>query len=182
MKMPRPVLPLLLFFLAMACHKGKNNSDSCNGDTRRELKLMTDVLAPEVDTVPVFTSIDSLGSISVPEVKSETGRQDAEKKVYTVRAKVDKVKKCNDGDYHIRLISGEETYLITEAPNPGCDYAQQSPYFNTFVSVREFIDNNDLEGKTVTITGVAFIDIDHHYKRKQAKNNIELHPILRISL
>ncbi|TND05068.1 MAG: hypothetical protein FD123_3688 [Bacteroidetes bacterium] len=169
------------FAFLFSCHKGKNNPESCNGDNRREVKLMTDVLAPEIDTAAIFTTIDSLGGIPVPEVKGETGRLDLEKKVFTVRCRVDEIKKCRDGDYHLRLISGEDSYLITEAPNPGCDYAQQSAWHNTFISVRNFIESNDLEGKTVTITGVAFVDIDHHYKRKQAKNNLELHPILKIS-
>jgi hypothetical protein len=39
----------------------------------------------------------------------------------------------------------------------------------------------ELAGKTVTITGVGFIDIDHRYPRNAAKNEMELHPILDIS-
>lgn len=168
---------LLLFF---SCKKGKNNEEACNGDTRRQVKLLTDAPAAALDTAVIPTTIAALNDLSVPEVKNETERQPEEMKVYSVRAVVDKVKKERDGDYHIRLQSGEE-YLITECPNPGCTYAEGSAYVETFRRVREFIDANNLEGKEVTITGVAFVDIDHHYKRKQAKNNIELHPILSIS-
>ncbi|CAN5436402.1 hypothetical protein BH09BAC5_BH09BAC5_05960 [soil metagenome] len=172
---------ILLFSLFIfSCHKGKNNPEACNGDTRREVKLLTDVLAPTVDTIPVLTTIAALGEMDVPEVKSETGRQTLELKTYTVTAEVDKVKNERDGDIHIRLKEGEN-YLITECPNPDCDYATGSAYVEIYRRIREFINSNDIEGKTVTITGVAFVDIDHHYKRKQAKNNIELHPILSIS-
>lgn len=171
---------LLLFpLLFFSCKKGKHNEEACNGDTRREVKLLTDVLAASLDTTAETISLAQIGDLPVPEVKSETGRQTVELKVYTVRATVDKVKVERDGDYHIRLKDGDN-YLITECPNPGCVYAEGSPYVNVFRQVREFIEANDLEGKEVSITGVAFVDIDHHYKRKQAKNNIELHPILRI--
>jgi hypothetical protein len=43
-----------------------------------------------------------------------------------------------------------------------------------------FIENNELEGQYIYVTGVAFVDIDHHYARKQADNNLELHPVFNI--
>lgn len=171
---------LLSVAVPLACRKkGKKNPEACNGDTRREVKIMTDAAASLVDTSAVFTTIQELGALDVPEVKSETARQEAEKKTYTVKCLVDKVKKERDGDYHIRLKSGD-TYLIAESANPGCDYAASSAYLSLYKKVRDFIEANDLEGREVYITGVAFIDIDHHYKRKQAANNLELHPILDI--
>lgn len=164
----------------LACKKGKWNKNACNGDTRREVKIMIDEKASLVNMTPISTTIIELGKLTVPEVKSETGRQSVELQVYTVRAKVDKVDKKWDGDYHIRLVD-EENYLIAECPNPGCEYASESSLNSKYKEVLEFIKNNDLEGKYVTLTGVAFIDIDHHYKRKQAPNNLELHPIVSIS-
>lgn len=32
----------------------------------------------------------------------------------------------------------------------------------------------------IGLIGVAFVDIDHHYARKQADNNLELHPVFDI--
>ncbi|MFN3342528.1 MAG: hypothetical protein ACK40M_07510 [Flavobacteriales bacterium] len=164
------------------CNKGKNDPDSCNGKTRRPVKVVIDDRVNEIDTIPIPARLDSLGKIVVPEVKWETGRQDLELQTYTVRAKVHKLSKERDGDYHIRLIDDNENYLICEAPNPGCSYARQSRYLQNYIRVREFLDQNKktLEGKTITLTGVAFIDIDHYYKRKQAENNLELHPVLAI--
>lgn len=174
---------IVFAFLAIlpSCKKkGKNNPNACNGNTRREVKIMTDNSASLINFNPQVISLEALGDLSVPEVKNNTPRQSIELNTYTVRAKVDKVKRERDGDYHLRLQQGD-FYLITECPNPGCTYAQYSPYLSTYITVRNFIESNDLENKEVEITGVAFIDIDHHYKRKQAKNNIELHPILSIS-
>ena len=112
-----------------SCKKGKRNSEACNGDTRRSVKLMSDVSAPIVDTQAIFTTIDSLGAWPVPEVDSETGRQDVEKQVYTVRCTVKEVDRKRDGNYHILLQDGDK-YLIAEVPNPECDYAGDSPYLS----------------------------------------------------
>lgn len=140
---------------------------------------MTDAEANQIDTAVTETTIEALGELDVPEVKKETTRQPVEMKVYRVYCLVDKVKRERDGDFHIRLKSGDN-YLIAESVNPECDYAADSPFLAQYRTVREFINSNDLEGKYVYVTGVAFVDIDHGYKRKQAKNNIELHPVLDI--
>jgi hypothetical protein len=39
----------------------------------------------------------------------------------------------------------------------------------------------ELKGKTFTIIGVGFVDIDQRYPRNAAKNEMELHPILDMS-
>lgn len=178
--MTRTTLIISVFALfVVSCKKGQNNSESCNGDTRRDVKLMTDALAVEVDTVPRLTTIEDLGALPVPDVDSDTERQGVEKQVYRVRCVVEEVDRKRDGDYHILLKSGDE-YLIAEVPNPECDYAAVSPYLSSFRTALDFVESNDLEGKEVEITGVGFVDIDHHYSRKQADNNIELHPVLSI--
>lgn len=173
---------IFLFLFCISCEeKGKNDPEACNGNTRREIKTLTDANAIFVDTIATPISLADLGAIPVPEVNRETGRLALEYKRYTVRATVDKLERERDGDYHIRLTDGSN-YLITEAANPGCVYAQSSAYLAEFKQVRDFISANEknLEGKEITITGIAFVDIDHHYSRKQAKNNMELHPILEI--
>lgn len=174
----RPLVVFSCVSLIFSCgKKGDNNPESCNGDTRREVKLMIDSRYLRVDTVPEFTTIEELGALEVPDdVKSETGRLDLELKSYTVRAYVEEVDRKHDGDYHILLKSGEE-YLICEVPNPDCDYAASASLREKYKEVVSFIENNELEGEYVYVTGVAFVDIDHHYARKQAKNNLELHPV-----
>lgn len=172
-------LVFIFLIVLVSCGKGKNNPESCNGKTRREVKLAIDSRSNEIDSIPIVTTIDSIGNIEVPEVEWETGRQDVELKIYSIYAKVDEVDKARDGDYHIRLTDGD-THMITEVPNPGCSWAKSSKYFHRFVTVRKFLEENDIEGKSVWITGIAFIDIDHHYRRKQAPNNLELHPVLDI--
>lgn len=143
---------------------------------------MVDDLASEVDTNAIVTTIEAMGKLEVPEVKSETPRQEVEKQVYTVTGTVNKLKRYRDGDYHLRLEDEDGNYLITEVPNPDCKYAVDSEFANTYEELVTYIEANVSEGQTITVTGVSFVDIDHKYKRKQAENNIELHPILKIEI
>jgi len=177
------ILGLGIVLIHFSCGKSNGTNTDCNGNTRREIKVLIDDLVSDIDTISILTTIDSIGKIEVIEPKKSTPRQSIETKTFTVTGTVEKVKQYRDGDYHIKLIDNNDNYIITEVPNPECEYAQQSSYLATFVEVYKFIEENedDLEGKTLTITGVAFIDIDHYYKRDQADNNIELHPILKIS-
>ncbi|MBD3638471.1 MAG: hypothetical protein HUJ25_14055 [Crocinitomicaceae bacterium] len=176
------IIGVLLLFTA--CNKGKNNPESCNGEsTRRDIKLVIDDAAMEVDTIPIVTTVDSIGSIELPEADKNTERLEIEKRTFTVTGLVHKVSKHRDGDYKIKFISDNEKYLNCEAPNTGCAYADSSRFYEQFKAVRAFIEQyeDELEGETLTITGVAFIDIDHKYPRNAAENEIELHPILNIS-
>lgn len=183
MKSIKIIVFSLLAMSLCACKKGKNDPDSCNGKkTRREIKLVIDEAAEEVDTVPILTTIDSLVTLDLIKADKETERQEIEKHIFTVTAEVHKVSRHRDGDIKVKLIDENEQYLNCEVPNTGCSFAGSSSFFDQFVEAREFIELNeeDLVGKTVTITGVAFIDIPHPYPRNAAENEIELHPILDI--
>lgn len=176
------LLPAMLLPL-QSCKKGKNNKKACNGSsTRREVKIATDEAAAQIDTIAIVTSVDSIGSIEVGEVKSESDRQPIEKRVFTITATVHKVSKHRDGDWKIKLTDGNDKFVNCESPNMGCEYISTSAFLNEMTAVRAWIEanENNLEGKTVTITGVAFVDIDHRYPRNAAENEIELHPILDI--
>lgn len=174
---------LLLFAGFASCKKGKNNPKSCNGSsTRREVKIATDDLDSQVDLTPISISVDSIGSLDVPEAKKKTVRQDVEKKVFTITATVHKLSKHRDGDWKIKLTDGKDKYINCESPNMGCEYIQNSVFLSEMEIVRNWIEENkdDLVGKTVTVTGVGFIDIDHRYPRNAADNELELHPILDV--
>lgn len=176
-------LGILFSGFNLSCNKGKNNPESCNGSsTRRDIKLVIDDAAMDVDTIPIFATIDSLGSLDLPKAKKDLERQEIEKHVFTVTGTVKKLTKYRDGDYHIKLEDENENFINCESPNFGCSYAPDSRFFEEFKVVRAFVEENedDMVGKTVTITGVAFIDIDHKYPRNAAPNEIELHPILDI--
>ena len=167
----------------ISCKKGKNNPRSCNGSsTRRDIKILTDEEASQIDFQPIDISVEDIGNLDVPEAKKKTVRQDVEKSVYSITATVHKVSKHRDGDWKIKLTDGNDKYINCESPNMGCEYIKESSFFSEMQSARSWIETNidSLLGKTVTITGVAFIDIDHRYPRNAAENELELHPILDI--
>lgn len=179
----KTILIICGLLILVACDKGKNDPTSCNGEsTRRDVKICIDPESSEIDMDPIAISVEEIGKIEVPEVEKEDGRQEIEKSVYTITAKVHKLSKHRDGDWKVKLTDGNDLYINCENPNPGCEFAQDSPFIAEYKSVREWIEANkdQLEGKTVTITGVAFIDIDHKYPRNAALNELELHPILDI--
>lgn len=184
MKLRVLIINLFCFVIFFSCGKGKNDPESCNGEnTRRDIKLLVDEEASEIDTIPIITTVDSIGSIDLIKANSDTPRQDIEKRIFTITAEVDKVKKHRDGDWKVKLVDDNEKYLNCEVPNTGCSYVQESMYLEEFQLVRDWIEANEgeIEGEVVTITGVAFIDIDHHYPRNNSENEIELHPIIAIS-
>ncbi len=178
-----------LFFLVLtvsiaSCKKGKFNPESCNGETtRRMIKLVTDPAAEEIDTIPIITTIDSLGGLDLVKADSKTERQDIEKYIFTVTGEVKKVSRHRDGDIKVKLVSDSERYLNCESPNIGCTFAGSSKFYDKLERVREFLEQNEdsLVGMNLTVTGVAFIDISHPYPRNAAENNIELHPILDVT-
>lgn len=179
----RLLIILLLTFSFFACNKGKNNPNSCNGkSTRRSIKIAVDDNVAEIDTIPIDIDVASIGALEVTEADKDTPRQPIEKKVYRITAKVHKLSKHRDGDWKVKLTDGNDKYVNCESPNMGCEYIGPSPFFDEMSDVRSWIEahKDELEGKTVTITGVAFIDIDHKYPRNAAENELELHPILNI--
>lgn len=174
------VLTTLTF---LSCKKGKNNPESCNGkNTRREIKIAIDAEASQIDTIPIITTVSEIGSLSVPEADKDSQRQSVEKRVYQITAKVHKVSKHFDGDWKVKLTDGNDKYINCESPNMGCTYIKESRFYDEMESVRDWIEvhKDELCGKTVTITGVGFIDIDHRFPRNAAENEMELHPILDI--
>lgn len=174
---------ITMSILLFSCKKGKNNPDACNGSsTRRDIKICIDAGADDIDTSAIVIDVASLGNLDVPEAHKDIERQDIEKKIYTITAKVHKVSNYRDGDWKIKLTDGNDKFVNCESPNMGCEYIADSRFYDEMNTVREWVMENkdNLEGKTVTITGVAFIDIDHRYPRNAAENELEIHPILDI--
>ena len=170
----------ILVLISGSCHKGKHNPEACNTGFRRELKELTDEKVGLINLVSDTVSVTEIGNLDVPDIDKKSDRQSVEQQLYTVKAKVLKATHEADGDYHI-LLEENGNYLICENPNPGCMYAQNSAYLAYYQDVRYFIENNSLVGKMVTITGVGFIDFNHHNSKKHSKNFMELHPVLVIN-
>ncbi len=179
-------LQLIIIFalnFICSCDKGKNNPDSCNGKTtRRNVKIAVDADAVEIDTVPTIIGVAEIGQLEVPESDKNSARQNIEKRVFQITAKVHKISQHRDGDWKVKLTDENDNFINCEAPNLGCKYIGSSIFYPQMLASRNWIieNKNDLVGKTVTVKGIAFIDIDHKYPRNAAENELELHPILDI--
>jgi hypothetical protein len=162
---------------------GKNKADSCNGEgVRRDIKIAIDDLADSINLSPITISVEEFGALEVPEAEKKSPRQEVELQVYTITGTVHKLSRHRDGDWKVKLTNGNDKYVNCESPNPGCPHVSGSLFESEYISARNWLVENeeDLVGKTVTITGVGFIDIDHKYPRNAADNEMELHPILDI--
>ncbi len=177
------LLSTLIISLISVTSCRKNKAGSCNGkNTRRAIKIGTDEDANDIDLNPILITVEELGSLAVGKTDSDSKRQEVEKKVFKITAKVHKLSKHRDGDWKVKLTNGNDKFVNCESPNPGCEHIKSSVYLSQYKEVRAWIEKNkdDLKGKTVTITGVGFVDKDHKYPRNSADNELEIHPILSI--
>ncbi len=129
-------------------------------------------MATSIDTAIIINiSVDSIGNLDVPEVNKESAHQEVEKKVFRITTKVHKMSKHRDGDIKIKLTNSNDVYINYEAPYMDCTFIQSSVFFSRMERVRNWIEPRyeELEGKTVTIIGAGFINIDHRYPRNAAK-------------
>jgi hypothetical protein len=88
------VIPIAISVIAFSCGKGKNDTTYFNVEsTRRDVKICVDPSANLIDLNPILIDVAAFGQLSVPEVHKEDARQEAEQKVYTITATLEKVKK-----------------------------------------------------------------------------------------
>jgi hypothetical protein len=131
-----------------------------------------------------------------PHTKSSTPRLDGvETTTYRVKARLIEFKREEDKDIHlvIGVPSSPAKTMIVEFPDTTCNGASSSPKKSQMATARSSLtsacgqapgpssDFADLQG-TATVTGVGFFDLKHGTPQTGvAPNNIELHPVLRLS-
>jgi len=76
--------------------------------------------------------------------QKNTERQEIEKKVFTIRAKVHKLSKHRDGDWKVKLTDGNDKYVNCESPNMGCEYIGVSRFYSQMESARSWIEENKI--------------------------------------
>lgn len=165
----------------------EEETTTCGGVERWDVKVLTDSKVSTIDFNPITTTVSGLVSIVTPKPSTTMPRYaGVEDKTFRVICKVTIKKNEADGDYHLVFSDGINTF-IGEIPNPVCAAASSSAYVNQYITARNFIDtyipkasNSNVNIPDVEVTGVAFIDPPHGQTGK-APNNIELHPILKIN-
>src|SRR4051794_36185712 len=174
---------------------GARSAPKC-GEERWPVKTLSDPRVGEVNFTPHDTSIGRLRNKPDPHTKPSTPRLDGvETTTYQVKARLIEFKREDDRDIHlvIGVPSSPSKTMIVEFPDTSCNGASSSPKKAQMASARSDLtkacgsvpgpssDFADLKG-TATVTGVGFFDVMHGTPQTGvAPNNIELHPILKVS-
>lgn len=166
------------------------------GEERWPVKTLSDPKARDVNFTPHDTSIGRLRNKPDPHTTSSTPRIDGvETTTYRVKARLIEFKREDDHDIHlvISVSSAPSKTMIVEFPDTSCNGANTSIKKSQMGGARSALikacgqapgpssDFADLKG-TATVTGVGFFDVKHATPQTGvAPNNIELHPVLRLS-
>lgn len=173
---------LVLSALAAApAQQPKAGPRECGYD-RWPVKILADKDRDRVNFRPVDSTVAELGAIPIHEVPYPRDRRIApeELQVYRVRAKLLKVTRQQDSDLHLLLADLDDSgaRMIAEIPAPECAVGtgHEGEYRAARDALRKIPGNS-----TIEVVGVAFFDFVHD-QRGAAKNGIEIHPVLAVSL
>jgi len=165
-------------------HRG---SAAC-GVERWFVKTGMDSDARKVNTKAVVqTTIFHLRSLTAPSVLPSRNRvRPVETTVFSVSAKLLRVKMEADSDYHLVLSDSGGRTMIAEIPSPNC--IGSSPFLPSIRYVRSKFtaayhptESWRWPNVTVRVTGVGFFDVIHG-QSGVAPNGIELHSVLAIKI
>src|SRR3954451_16868585 len=175
---------------------GARATTSKCGEERWPVKTLSDPKVGDVDFTPHATSVGRLRNKPDPHTKPSTPRLDGvETTTYQVKARLIEFKREDDKDIHlvIGVPSSPSKTMIVEFPDTTCNGASSSPKKAQMASARSALTNAcgqapgpssdfaNLQG-TATVTGVGFFDVKHGTPQTGvAPNNIELHPVLKLS-
>ena len=163
---------------------------------RWPVKTLSDPKVGDVNFTPHDTSIGRLRNRRDPHTKPSTPRLDGvETTTFRVKVRLIEFKREDDKDIHlvVSVPSARSKTMIVEFPDTSCNGASSSPKKSQMAKARSDLtkacgavpgpssDFADLKG-TATVTGVGFFDVKHGTPQTGvAPNNIELHPVLKVS-
>jgi hypothetical protein len=198
--LPAFLIPALVLSIALlprsAAQPPSAQVAAACGVERWPVKTLSDPKVGDVNFTPHDTSVGRLRNKPDPHTKSSTPRiEGVETTTYRVKARLIEFKREDDKDIHlvISVPSAPSKTMIVEFPDPTCNGASSSPKKAQMGKARAAViaacgqppspssDFADLKG-TATVTGVGFFDVKHGTPQTGvAPNNIELHPVLRLS-
>lgn len=155
---------------------------SC-GIERWPVKTLTDADAGKVKFTPVHTvTVGYLGTLAhVPGGQSSRGP--LETRAYAVSARLARVKRESDSDYHLVLTAAGKS-MIAEMPFSGCDAG--ALHRSQMTGARTALEGAlggpigsswHYTSVRVRVVGVLFFDFAHR-QTGHAANYVELHPVI----
>lgn len=162
----------------------------CDG-YRWPMKVATDPGAASIILNNVVdTTIGTQSAIAAPVANNITQRiSPVETTVYQLtNVTLIRIQKSIDLDYHLVVQDQKGKTMITESSDPSCAPPGSSALSSQISTARQQIDTaipnvstNALDpNETVTLRGVGFWDFAPNFATGQAKNGIEIHPIIDI--
>ena len=159
---------------------------SC-GVERWPVKTLTDADVSKVKFTPVHTAtVGYLGSLArAPGGQSSRGP--LETRVYAVSARLARVKRESDSDYHLVLTAAGKS-MIAEMPFSSCDVG--ASHRTQMTGARTSLENAlggpvgsswHYASNRVRVVGVLFFDFAHR-QTGHAANYVELHPVIGFRL
>jgi hypothetical protein len=152
------------------------------GVERWPVKTLADPQARQIDFAVHPATIRYLGSLAATP-GSQDSRGPLETRVFGVEARLMRVKRESDSDYHLILAEGGAT-MIAEMPFAGCTSGAQHRYAMTLARVAlERAAGGPIGGSwtylnlRVHVVGVSFFDFPHG-QSGHAPNYVELHPVI----
>jgi hypothetical protein len=181
-------IPLLLIILTLTSFVPL--PEDC-GSERWKVKTVTDNVQIKFSS-PISRSITQLRMVIRPiKVGKQADRFPFEKNVVTTTGNIVYYKGEDDKDLHVVIQTGKKNMII-EFPDVTCDAMSRSPVVDDATKAKaDFLKivagkpkDQFFEGIPVRVKGVAFFDINHGEPGQigHAPNNMELHPVLSISL
>jgi hypothetical protein len=173
--------------LAYQCHRAGGTQTPTCGVEAWAVKTLSDSAAHEIDLRPRLTTVEKLASLRAPG-NIGTRMPGAEMRTWRIRVRLLWQKLEGDSDVHLVLADPTTgRTMIAELPSSACVGAAAAVAAQ-MASARSALARacgppttsfTRLSG-TATIDGVAFFDFPHG-QRGAARNEVELHPVLRFS-
>src|SRR5262249_40221285 len=184
----RPRLLAALFMLGASAYAPGQVAPGQCGHDRWPVKTLTDKDSKRVNFKPADSTVAKLAGIPIHEIPYPEDRriEPEELQVYRVPARLLEVRRERDSDLHLILadLDDANVRMIAEIPAPECaaGSGHEDAYRRARLVVLPLRPNAVIE-----LVGVAFFDFLHdkrfdflHDKRGEAKNGIELHPVLGV--
>jgi hypothetical protein len=172
---------LLSLLLSGSDVQGQLAPRQCGFD-RWPVKILADQDRSRVDLEPINTTVAELGAIPIHEIPYPYNERihPEELHVYRVQARLLRVRHEKDSDLHLLLadLNDESIRMIAEIPAPEC--AEGTGHEEEYRKARAAVKDISF-GSVIEVVGVGFFDFLHEQKGA-AKNGVELHPVLRVTL
>jgi hypothetical protein len=170
------------------------------GQERWPVKVLTDKDRHMIAKTPKSATVTFLGGLNAPPNDERTAANakthriaDPEKTTYSVKAILLGYRKEGDGDFHLVLQdpNDQNATMIAEIPDPQCvndpTLASHLDKFRQALVARFGAPGKKTKRLAhparITLRGIGFFDIAHATEQDgKAPNNIELHPVIGMSL